>query len=73
MSKFKELQDVIVLNMLFNDKRIDAGGKYLGQNIFGGNKGLHRVRVNGVELNFPLDRLVDAQEYWDKKNKEKKE
>jgi hypothetical protein len=50
LSNFKEYQDIVVLGMLCNGNRIDATGKYISLNIYGSNKGLHKVKINGIDL-----------------------
>lgn len=65
---FKEGQEVIILNMLLNGDRRDAGGRYVGPGR-GSKKNKHIVTVMGTHIHVDLDKIVDAQEYWDKKNK----
>ncbi len=68
---FKETQQVIVLNMLIDGSRRDVGGNYVGLGR-GSNRGKHIVSITGTRIHVELERIVDAVEYWKKKNAETK-
>lgn len=67
---FFEGQQVIVLNMLINDERVDFGGFVQGWGRGKTTKHQLEVKVNGVSLYFPKERLVDYELYWIKKHAE---
>lgn len=67
--KFREGQQVVVLNMLINGDRRDMGGYVVGQGRGKPVRDKIEVKVNGVSLYFPEDRLVDYEEYWASRNK----
>lgn len=68
--EFKEFQEVIVLNLLVDGERRDMGARYEGPGR-GNNRNKHVVLVMGTRIHVELERIVDAQEYWNKKNREK--
>lgn len=68
---FKQTQQVIVLNMLIDGSRRDVGGNYVGLGR-GSNRGKHIVSITGTHIHVELERIVDAVEYWKKKNAETK-
>lgn len=70
MEQFKYLQHIIVLGMIVNGESRDVGGRFIRIRPTGDNKGMAEVEVNTVLVNFPPDKIMDAQEYWDKKRKE---
>ena len=60
---FKPFQKVIVLNLLINGDRKDSWGlvqRYVKDKV--------EVEVNSVYLLLSEDRLMDYEEYWEKKN-----
>jgi hypothetical protein len=65
---FKYLQEIIVLNMLIHGERQDVGGRFICIKTSGEKVGQAEVEVNTIRLHYPLDRIVDAVEYWDKKH-----
>jgi hypothetical protein len=65
--KFKELQAVVVVGMIFNGERIDARGMVMGYAVMGPNTGKVMVKVNTVVLSFDEDRVMDSDEYFAKK------
>jgi hypothetical protein len=72
VAQFKYLQDIIVLGMLVNGERKDTGGRFIKLKEHGELAGKVEVEVNTISLHFPPERIMDAQEYWDKKRKEEK-
>lgn len=68
---FKETQEVVVLNMLIDGDRRDVGGRYVSKGK-GTNKHRHIVSIMGTYIHVELERIVDAVEYWKKKNSEVK-
>jgi hypothetical protein len=67
---FRPDQEIIVLNFLVDGERRDIGARYEGEGR-GANKHNHVVRVMGTRVHVPLTKIVDAQEYWDAKRREK--
>lgn len=65
---FKEGQEVMVLQVTVNGLRRDVIGRYVSPGR-GSNKDKHIVTVNGVRIHVSADKLKDAQEYWNKKNR----
>lgn len=61
----------MVMQMIVNGSRRDVIGRYVSPGR-GSNKGRHVVMVNGVRVHVNEDQLGDAQEYWDKRNRENK-
>jgi hypothetical protein len=72
VAQFKYLQDIIVLDMICNGERRDAGGRFIKLKTHGELAGKVEVEVNSISLHFPPEKVVDAQGYWDKKRKEDK-
>ena len=72
MEPFKHLQDIIILQMLVNGEHQDIGGRYIQFKPHGPMAGMAEVEVNTIRLHIKPERIVDAQEYWDKKRKEDK-
>lgn len=68
MSNFKYLQEVIVLEMLINGTRRDAGGKFIQDIKSGPDSGKLEIEINTVYVRLPEERVVDAKDYWDKKH-----
>jgi hypothetical protein len=65
---FRLEQEVIVLGFLIDGERRDAGGRYEGPGR-GSNKDKHVVRIMGVRVHVEESKIVDAKEYWDKRNR----
>ena len=68
MEQFKHLQEVVILGLLVHGERVDSNGRFIGYKISGPLAGQVEVEVNTIRLHFPVDRVVDAKEYWDKKH-----
>lgn len=56
--------------MLVNGERQDTGGRFIELKKHGPMAGMAEVEVNTIRLHIKPERLVDTQEYWDKKRKE---
>lgn len=67
-SKLSEGQQVIVLKMLVDGESKDIGGYVEGRGRGVSVRNKIQVKVNGVSLYFPEERLMDYEEYWRIKN-----
>ncbi len=60
-----------ILNYLFNGVRCDFKALYLGLEMRGSKKGQQKVEISGIVYHFPLDRLMDYEEYMKIYNSDK--
>jgi hypothetical protein len=67
--KFKELDPVVVIGMLYNGEPTDAWGTVMGYAVMGPSKGKVMVKINTVVLSFDEDRVTHLAEYTKKKKK----
>lgn len=69
-SKFKNFQDVVVVNFMANGERQDITTKVIENGDTLRHQGKCLLRMCGIEILLSEDKLVDAQEYWDNKRAE---
>jgi hypothetical protein len=69
VAQFKYLHDIVVLQMAINGDRMDMNGRYIGTKDHGPKAGLFEVEVNTIRIHVEPSRVVDAQAYWNEKNK----
>lgn len=70
--KFKAMQQVMIVDIVINGYRRDSSGRVIQYMTRGIHKGKIEVEINTVRLYYDESKLIDANEYWDKKNKEGK-
>ena len=71
MSKFKPYQEVMVLDFVVNGTRRDVPAKFIEYctNLY--RRGKVEVMINTVRVTLEESKLVDLEEYWKEKNKDK--
>lgn len=69
--KFNLYQQVIITGFIINDIRYEeVSGIFMGMRYYGEGKNKALVKINSVMIQFDIDRLIDYDEYYQKKRQQ---